>query len=60
MSFEPWNICLLTDHGTLKVLDCFDTYQQADQQLDKWEDHYHFGIVDIYSRGFLLNAEVEQ
>jgi hypothetical protein len=57
--FDPWNICLMTDDGTLRILECFDTYAQADEQVDTWQDRYASGFVDIYSRSFLLNAEVE-
>ena len=49
----------MTDSGTLRILECFDTYAQADEQVDTWQDRYASGFVDIYSRSFLLNAEVE-
>jgi len=59
MTFENYSVCLMTDHGTLKVLEGFTTYQQADNQLDKWVDKYSDGLVDIFSRGVLVNCEVE-
>jgi hypothetical protein len=59
MTFENYSVCLMTDHGTLKVLEGFTTYQQADNQLDKWVYKYSDGLVDIFSRGVLVNCEVE-
>ena len=49
----------MTDQGTLKVLEGFNTYDKADQQLDKWADKYSCGIVDVFSRSVLSNCEVE-
>lgn len=42
------------------VLAGFDTYAKADEVSDDYAEQYPDGLVDIYSRGFLLNCEVDQ
>lgn len=59
-SFDPWSVCLMTDKGHLKVLAGFDTYYKADEVVENYCEQYPSGIVDIYSRSFLLNCEVDQ
>jgi hypothetical protein len=48
----------MNEDGHLIVLAEFDTYQQADDQLDRWDDKYPNGCVDIWSRWQLNHAEV--
>ena len=60
INYDPWSICRMTDCGHLVVLAGFDTYAKADEVSDDYAEQYPDGLVDIYSRGFLLNCEVDQ
>lgn len=50
----------MTDKGHLKVLAGFDTYYKADEVVENYCEQYPSAIIDIYSRSFLLNCEVDQ
>jgi len=50
----------MTDNGQLKILKGFDTYYKADEVVENYSEQFPLGIVDIYSRSFLNNAEVIQ
>jgi len=57
--FRQFSICLMTDEGRLRVLFHSDSREQCEHKLDEYEEMFPNGIVDIYPRSFMLNAELD-
>jgi hypothetical protein len=49
----------MTNDGRLRVLFHSDSYQQCERKFDEYEEMFPNGIVDIYPRSFMLNAELD-
>jgi len=57
--FRRFSLCLMTNDGRLRVLFHSDSYQQCERKFDQYEEMFPNGIVDIYPRSFMLNAELD-
>ena len=57
--FRRFSVCLMTDEGRLRVLFHSDSYEQCEHKLDEYEEMFPNGIVDIYPRSIMLNAELD-
>jgi hypothetical protein len=57
-NFRCFSLCLMTAEGKLKVLFHSDSYEQCNLKLEHYVEMFPLGLVDIYSRGVMLNAEV--
>ena len=49
----------MTDEGRLRVLFHSDSREQCEQKFDEYEEMFPNGIVDIYPRSIMLNAELD-
>ncbi len=49
----------MTDEGRLRVLFHSDSREQCEHKLDEYEEMFPNGIVDIYPRSIMVNAELD-
>jgi hypothetical protein len=49
----------MTNDGRLRVLFHSDSYEQCERKLDEYEEMFPNGIVDIYPRSIMVNAELD-
>jgi hypothetical protein len=49
----------MTDEGRLRVLFHSDSREQCERKFDEYEEMFPNGIVDIYPRSIMLNAEMD-
>jgi len=57
--FRRFSLCLMTNEGRLRVLFHSDSREQCERKFDEYEEMFPNGIVDIYPRSIMVNAELD-
>lgn len=44
---KPFAIAMFLEDGSTKLLGLYDTYDQADQAIDRFWDYYPTAVIDL-------------